>query len=117
MVTNIPQFLEPLFKKSMQPYLLSWFKYDPAIELSKLKIPVLVIQGDHDFQIKVDDARKMTSLTTNAPLVIITGMNHVFKITLIERSENLKSYSTPDLPISKKNGGRSHKVYLEIVIP
>lgn len=101
-VNSVPQFLEPLFKKSAQPYLISWFRYDPAVELSKLKIPILIIQGDHDVQIKVEDARRMKSLTPDARLVIISKMNHIFKLAPLDRIENIKTYSDPSLPIENE---------------
>lgn len=101
-VQDVPQFLEPLFKKSLQPYLMSWFKYNPATELSKLKIPALVIQGDNDFQISVSDAQKFVFLSPSAKLIILSGMNHVFKIAPTDKSENFKTYSNPKLMIVDK---------------
>jgi uncharacterized protein len=32
------QLAAALFRPSVQPYLISWFKYDPALEMAKLKI-------------------------------------------------------------------------------
>jgi hypothetical protein len=34
-----------LFRPSVQPYLISWFKYDPQKEIKKLSVPVLIVQG------------------------------------------------------------------------
>src|SRR5699024_3341008 len=39
-VDSIPQMLYTIFRPSLQPYLISWFKYDPSQEISKLKKPV-----------------------------------------------------------------------------
>jgi len=36
--------------------MISWLKYDPAVEIKKLTIPVLLINGDKDLQIKVSEA-------------------------------------------------------------
>jgi uncharacterized protein len=99
LVNDIPQYLAPLFNKNLQPYLQSWFKYTPAIELTKLKMPALIIQGDNDIQIRVEDAKEYISLTPNAKLAIIEGMNHVFKIVSPKREDNFKSYGNPALPI------------------
>jgi len=38
-VDSTPRELAALFREGVQPYLISWFKYDPAEELSKLKQP------------------------------------------------------------------------------
>ena len=35
---EVPMELFALFRPSVQPYLISWMKYDPAVEISKLKI-------------------------------------------------------------------------------
>ena len=34
-VENIPNYLASLYRKSVQPYLISWFRYNPAKEISK----------------------------------------------------------------------------------
>lgn len=49
--------LNSLFRPSVQPYLISWFRYDPATELAKLKIPVLIVQGTTDIQTSVAGAK------------------------------------------------------------
>ena len=36
-VDNIPTDLAPLFRKSVQPYMISWLKYSPEKEIKKLK--------------------------------------------------------------------------------
>lgn len=101
-VKHIPPFLETIFKESMQPYLIAWFKHDPAIVLSKMKKKSLIIQGSNDIQVKVADAKRLVSLSSKSKLIIIENMNHIFKIVNGGREENLKSYSNPDLPISVK---------------
>lgn len=99
-VKNIPPFLEVLFKPSMQPYLISWFRYDPADELAKLQIPSLVIQGTNDIQIKVEDAKYLVSKSKKATLHLIEKMNHVFRFVESEdKNANLATYNQPDLPI------------------
>ena len=58
-VASIPPLINILFRPSVQPYLISSFKYDPAVEISKVKCPVLIIQGTTDIQIQVVDAKKL----------------------------------------------------------
>ncbi|HEX8151714.1 MAG TPA: alpha/beta hydrolase, partial [Thermoanaerobaculia bacterium] len=36
-VADVPPMLNMLFRPSVQPYLMSWFRYDPAKEIAKLK--------------------------------------------------------------------------------
>lgn len=43
--------LSAIFRKSVQPYLISILKYNPVNEIKKLEIPVLIINGTKDLQI------------------------------------------------------------------
>lgn len=94
-----PEGFVSLLHPSVQPYLISLFKYDPRIELKKLKIPVLLLQGTKDLQISVADAEQLKSAHTKSELIIINNMNHVLKAISDGTEENIKSYSNPDLPI------------------
>ena len=92
---DTPPELAALFRPSVQPYLISWFKYDPAAEIGKLKIPVLVIQGTTDIQVSADDAKRLAKNPT-----LIEGMNHVLKQVPADPNAQMKSYSDPALPVS-----------------
>jgi hypothetical protein len=99
---EIPQPLAPLFRPSVQPYLISWFRYDPAKELAKLKSPVLIVQGSTDIQVTADDARLLAAATPGAKLVLIEGMNHVLKNTPSDLAAQLASYGDPELPVAPR---------------
>jgi len=88
------------FRPSVQPYLISEFKYDPAMEIKKLNIPVLIIQGTTDLQVTVDDAKILKNSKSDAVLKIIDGMNHVLKDSPIDQEKNLETYGNPKLPLS-----------------
>lgn len=98
-VSSLPPALFPLFRPSVQPYLISWFKYDPAVEIAKLEIPVLIVQGSTDIQVPVSDSELLAEANPRAKLVIVEGMNHVFKEAPAERGANIETYSKPDLPL------------------
>jgi uncharacterized protein len=87
-----------LFRPSVQPYLISWLKYDPALELAKLKTPSLVIQGTTDVQVGLKDAERLASAISQKP-VLIEGMNHVFKSATLEPASQNQTYTNPDLPL------------------
>uniref|UniRef100_UPI003AEF510A alpha/beta hydrolase n=1 Tax=Dysgonomonas gadei TaxID=156974 RepID=UPI003AEF510A len=55
-ITDVPASLNMLFRPSVQPYMISWFKYNPQEEISKLTIPVLILQGTTDIQVTVKQA-------------------------------------------------------------
>ena len=101
-VDNVDPMLNSLFRPNVQPYIISWFKYDPQNEISKLNMPVLIVQGTTDIQVSVDDANNLFNANKNAKLEIIEGMNHILKNSESDRQKNISTYSQPDLPVNKK---------------
>jgi uncharacterized protein len=101
-VANTPQMLNSLFRPSVQPYLISWIKFDPQKEIAKLKIPVLIIQGTTDIQVGIDDANRLAKALPKAKLVVIEGMNHIMKQAPADRQLNIQTYSQSDLAIKKE---------------
>lgn len=101
-VANVPKMLFALFRPSLQPYLISWFHYDPQTEIKKLTIPVLILQGTNDLQITEEDANLLARSNTNARMTLIKNMNHIFRIVEGDKKENLATYITPTLPISEE---------------
>jgi len=99
---NFPPMLWlTLFRPSIQPYLISWFRYDPADVLARLALRhanVQVVQGTTDIQVSVGDARRLAAAAVVQP-VLIDGMNHVLKKAPINRAANAATYNQPDLPI------------------
>ena len=100
-VDSVAPLLNMLFRPSVQPYLISCFKYDPAIEISKVQSPVLIIQGTTDIQIQVEDAKKLAAANSNSELVIIEGMNHILKEADANRFLNLRTYGDPSLKLKQ----------------
>ena len=93
------QMLASLFRASVQPYMISWIKYHPQNEIKKLHIPSLLINGDKDIQVSVQDAQLLQQAKPDAQLQIIPNMNHIFKAIKGDDTENKASYTTPELPI------------------
>ena len=102
-VENIPNYLASLYRKSVQPYLISWFRYNPAKEISKLKIPVLIVPGDMDIQVGVKEAETLLAARMFSSYHIIKDMNHVLKhCASNEMVMQLETYKDPKLPIKKE---------------
>jgi pimeloyl-ACP methyl ester carboxylesterase len=99
-VAKVSPDLQQLFHASVQPYLISWFKYNPATEVAKLKMPVLIIQGSTDLQVSVKDAELLHQAKPDAQFKVIDGMNHVLKTAPAERAANIATYSDPSLPLA-----------------
>lgn len=89
--------LESIFRASVQPYLISWLKYSPQEEIKKLQCPILIINGDKDLQVEPKDAILLNQANKKSELVLLKNMNHVFKTIEGDKTENMNSYSNPDL--------------------
>ena len=99
-VDPVPPALATLFRPSVQPYLISWFKYVPAQRIADLTMPVLVVQGNTDIQVDVVQANRLHGARPGAKLEIIPGMNHVFKHVRAVPELQVASYGDPSLPVS-----------------
>lgn len=95
------QMLASIFRESVQPYMISWIKYNPQEEIKKLHIPVLIVNGTKDIQVGVQEAELLKQAKPDAKLVIVENMNHIFKEIKGDKTENIASYTNPDLPVSK----------------
>ena len=97
---DVPPALKSLYRASVQPYLISWFKYNPAEIVASIKEPFLICQGTTDIQVAVEEAEALKKAAPAAKLVIIGGMNHVLKTVSAEPLKQTASYSDPALPIN-----------------
>jgi pimeloyl-ACP methyl ester carboxylesterase len=97
---NPPPALDAIYRPSVQPYLISWFRYDPAKWIAALTVPVLIVQGTTDLQVGVDDAKRLAAANPKATLLVIEGMNHVLKEVPADREKQIASYSNPDLRLA-----------------
>ena len=99
-VEQVPFYLASLYRQSVQPYLISWFAYNPAVEIAKLNIPVLILQGDKDIQVGTEEAEKLHTAQPGSSLHIIKNMNHVLKhCDTMQQMAQLATYRDADLPI------------------
>jgi pimeloyl-ACP methyl ester carboxylesterase len=96
---EVPGELQVAFRPSVQPYLISWMKYEPTSELKKLKVPVLIIGGTTDIQVPVADAEALKKAAPGAQLLIVEGMNHILKQAPKDPTANMVTYGQPDLPL------------------
>ncbi|XGW00764.1 MAG: alpha/beta hydrolase (plasmid) [Leptolyngbya sp. BL-A-14] len=98
-VTSIPPELNVLYRPSIQPYLISWFRYTPAQAIRRLTVPVLIVQGTTDSQVSVREAQDLKRAKPDAELRIIEGMNHVLKAVPLDPEQQKASYADPTLPV------------------
>jgi len=101
-VSSFSPYLAPLFRSSVQPYMISWLRYTPQDDLKKLKIKTLIIQGTSDLQVPVTEAQQLAKAKPDAKLLLIPDMNHVLKQVSPSKEENLATYNNPTLPLAKE---------------
>ncbi|MCW3121165.1 MAG: hypothetical protein JWQ38_657, partial [Flavipsychrobacter sp.] len=99
-VKTIDPMLSGIFRPSVMPYMSSWLKYDPCVEIKKLTTKVLIIQGTTDLQVDTDEAEMLKKAYPAATLKIIDGMNHVLKNAPRDLKQNMATYAATDLPLN-----------------
>lgn len=100
LVADVPANLQALYRPSVQPYLQSWLRRDPAIELGKLDLPVLTVSGAADIQVTAADAAALAGVS-GVKSLRITNMNHVLKQVMpVDMVAQQNSYSDPAQPLA-----------------
>jgi len=99
---NYSPGLASIFRKEIQPFVFTWMQYNPKVEIAKLNMPVLIINGDKDTQVNISEAEILRSAKPDAAYEIIPNMNHVFKEIEGNDLENSKSYNIYNLPVVPK---------------
>ena len=100
---DYPPALASIFNKSVQPFMMSWMKFNPLEEIKKLEIPVLILNGNNDIQIPETEAKLLHEAIPSSNLKIIEGMNHA--LVTYEGSDklgNAKSYNEIQRPLNKE---------------
>ncbi|WP_323114811.1 alpha/beta hydrolase [Pseudomonas guariconensis] len=103
---DIPAPLRDVFRPSVQPYLISLLRQDPAAAFARLQMPALIIQGRNDVQVEVADAERLKAAKPDAQLALIDGMNHMLRISPRDMSQQRDSYRNPGLPLAHELGAR-----------
>lgn len=102
-VKDTPKELAALFRPSVQPYLISTFKPDPAKELAALTCPILVVSGDTDIQVMEADSKLLAGCKKGVKAVRLEAMNHVLKeVKETDPKVQLAAYTDPKLPLHPK---------------
>ena len=103
MVEDASAELAALFRKSVQPFLISEMRYNPADEARMLRVPLLIVQGTTDIQVETTDAARLFMAQRMARMVMIDDMNHVLKICpTTNPQQQMATYMNPSLPIAAK---------------
>jgi len=95
---SIPLPFQGLFNRSSQPFLLSWMKYDPVEEIKKVEVPILIVQGEMDFQVRKEQFRLLQKAKPSADTLLVMNMNHAMKFAnTLDKLKNSKNYDDPSV--------------------
>lgn len=100
LVDSVPAPLQPIYRRSVQPYLISWFRYEPASVIRELRMPILIAQGATDLQVDPADAVTLHTARPDATYLPIAGMNHVLKLVDGALPQQLGSYGDSTLAVA-----------------
>ena len=91
--TDYPTALASVFNNDVQPFMISWMKYNPTEIIKDLNMPILLINGTKDLQVSESEAKLLKEANDKAELKIIENMNHVLFQIKGDDLENSKSYN------------------------
>lgn len=93
----MPALLRPFFTPQVQRHMTDLFRHDPALIARIWDGPALIVQGDRDIQIPVEDASALAGAMPQARLVVLAGATHMLKTDT--PGQPFASYFDPSLPL------------------
>jgi fermentation-respiration switch protein FrsA (DUF1100 family) len=97
----LPTPLNAVFNPAVQPFMRDLMRHNPAGLAHSLKVPLMVVQGDQDLQVKVADAQLLHQAQPKSAILIVPNMNHVLKsVPRNDPAANFAAYSDPSLPLA-----------------
>ena len=97
---SVPSELLALYRPSVQPYHISWFRQVPVETVARLHMPVLLAYGSADLQVPGNEAELFRARRPDVHIVKVPGMNHVLKLVSGPPTAQIASYSDPALPVA-----------------
>ena len=98
-LATVPAPLAPLFNPAVQGYLIELVTRDPAKLAATTKLPMLIVQGETDIQVGVDDAKALAAAHPGAKLVLIPGINHLWRKAPADPAANAATYRDATIPV------------------
>ncbi len=99
---NIDPSLYFIARPSVQPFLMSWSRYDPLRVIKKMKAPILILQGTADVKVAVDNGDRLKKAKSDAVYLTIKDMSHILKEGPADTAKNIATYSDASLPLKKE---------------
>ena len=102
--TGMNPALMPLFAPQVQDYFVRLMAYDPAALMRSIRLPVLIVQGQRDIQIREIDARTLVEANPRARLVLVADANHALKTIAADlagdHAAQFANYGDATLPLA-----------------
>ena len=98
-VKEVPEGLMGLFRPSVQPFFISYLKYNPAELIAEVTCPVLIVQGDMDGQVAPEEGENLYKAQPEAEYLFLPRMNHLLR-DVENTLEDQRSYGEDRLPLS-----------------
>ncbi|WP_259071025.1 alpha/beta hydrolase [Mucilaginibacter sp. X4EP1] len=96
---NVDPSLYYIARPSVQPFIMSWCRYDPMRGFKAIKLPILVIQGTTDLTVPVSNGDRFKNAKKEAFYLKIKDMNHILKEAPADTDKNMDTYDKANLPI------------------
>ncbi len=100
-VDSFPPTLRSLANPAIEKFMVSVMKYSPQVEITKLKLPILLISGKNDIQVPPKEAELLSKANPKAKLVYFNNMTHVLKDGEANRISAQKVYQQTELPLTE----------------
>lgn len=99
-VSGLHPALKQLFASPVQGFLVDLMAADPTRLAADVTLPMLILHGGEDLQVRQADAAALHSAQPRSRLLVVPGMNHVLKaVPEGDRQANLATYADPARPI------------------
>jgi pimeloyl-ACP methyl ester carboxylesterase len=97
---ELPPALRALVAPVNRRFMQGWATMDPGTELAGVRVPVLIVQGDMDIQIRVTDAQALKTARPEARLFVVPGASHTLKAAAdTVMGLQIPTYINPALPL------------------
>ncbi|MBA2627753.1 MAG: alpha/beta fold hydrolase [Gemmatimonadales bacterium] len=96
----VPPATVPLFMPYLRNFMRSWAAYDPAAELRRAMVPVLLVSAERDIQATAVEHARLVSARPSASVLLLPGASHVLKpVASTDRETQIAVYADPTLSI------------------
>ncbi len=96
---TVPAPLAPLFNPAVQGYLIDLVAYTPVRLATATRLPMLIVQGETDIRVSVEDARLLAAANRGSKLVLIPGINHLWRKAPSDPAANAATYRDASIPV------------------